>query len=99
MPEIFDMITGSETGAIIASTLVVKNDDSSSAQENKYWARDASTYFVENIDTLYIDSQMSTAMKGLFVAIFLIIFGTIAYKTAEAYFRNDLKDKRILELK
>jgi len=27
MPEIFDMISGSETGAIIASTLVVPNND------------------------------------------------------------------------
>ena len=27
MPELFDMISGSETGAIIASTLVVPNDD------------------------------------------------------------------------
>lgn len=27
MPELFDMIAGSETGAIIASTLLLKNDD------------------------------------------------------------------------
>jgi patatin-like phospholipase/acyl hydrolase len=27
MPELFDLIAGSETGAIIAATLVIPNDD------------------------------------------------------------------------
>jgi patatin-like phospholipase/acyl hydrolase len=30
MYELFDMISGSETGAIIAATLVIPNDDTSS---------------------------------------------------------------------
>jgi patatin-like phospholipase/acyl hydrolase len=30
MPELFDMIAGSETGAIIASSLAIKNPDASS---------------------------------------------------------------------
>jgi len=30
MVELFDMIAGSETGAIIATTLALKNDDSNS---------------------------------------------------------------------
>ena len=38
MHELFDMIAGSETGAIIASSLVVPHDDASSPQKNKYWA-------------------------------------------------------------
>jgi len=32
MPELFDMIAGSETGAIIASSLVIPNDGANKAQ-------------------------------------------------------------------
>lgn len=40
MPEIFDMIAGSETGAIIATTLNVPNKDEATASEqpNAYFA-------------------------------------------------------------
>uniref|UniRef100_A0A7S3II86 Uncharacterized protein n=1 Tax=Strombidium inclinatum TaxID=197538 RepID=A0A7S3II86_9SPIT len=38
-------------------------------------------------------------MISLFTALFLIVFGVIAYKSAEAYFRNGHKDRRIIELK
>ena len=44
MPELFDMIAGSESGAIIASTLVVPSDDSNSGLTSKYFA-DTSTKF------------------------------------------------------
>ena len=32
MPELFDMIAGSETGAIIASSLMLKNDDAATME-------------------------------------------------------------------
>ena len=40
MHEMFDLIAGSETGAIIASTLVIPNDDPKTmdAQKNKYFS-------------------------------------------------------------
>ena len=42
---------------------------------------------------------MSTGLIVFFVAIFLIIFGSIAYKTAEQYFKNDKRSERIIELR
>ena len=56
MYELFDMISGSETGAIIASTLVIPNDDTSSTQKNKYFVSKATEFFDQNIDTIYVDS-------------------------------------------
>jgi len=43
MPELFDMIAGSETGAIIATTLALPNDDmnTNTIQPNKYFATTA----------------------------------------------------------
>lgn len=58
MYEMFDMISGSETGAIIAATLISpksKGDVSKGDLKNKYWATKAVSFFKENVDLLYID--------------------------------------------
>jgi uncharacterized membrane protein YsdA (DUF1294 family) len=94
MYELFDMIAGSETGAIIASTLVVPNDDKSATQKNKYWATKAVEFFMQNTDTLYVDSSTSVGLKFFITAIFLIFFGAISFKLAEYYFKhNDTEEK------
>ena len=53
MPELFDMISGSETGAMIASTLVVASTDPKSQRINKYFANETAKFFYDNSDTLY----------------------------------------------
>ena len=52
IPELFDMIAGSETGAITASYLSIKNDDpaKSDDQPNKYWASDVSSIYLKYTD-------------------------------------------------
>ena len=47
MPELFDMIAGSETGAIIGSSLLIKNDDAATSgeQPNKYFAEKSKEFF------------------------------------------------------
>ena len=46
MPELFDMIAGSDTGAIVGSVLVLPNKGENKAeQENRYFAEDASALF------------------------------------------------------
>lgn len=48
MYELFDMIAGSETGAIIAATITVPdmdNLDKDGKPKNKYWATRASSFF------------------------------------------------------
>ena len=99
MHELFDMIAGSETGAIIASTLVVPHDDPSSKQKNKYFANKAVEFFMENTDTLYIDSATSAGLKVLITAIFLIFFGAVTYKLAEYYFKHQDTEEKFEVLK
>jgi len=56
----FDMIVGSETGAIIATSLVVPEEKGSKV--NKYFADEAVKFFETNLDKLYIDSKFSAGM-------------------------------------
>ena len=48
MPELFDFIAGSGTGAIIAGSLVVPNSDTSSSQINENFADKAADFFSRN---------------------------------------------------
>ena len=50
MHELFDMMAGVETGAIIASSLLVPNDDPDTMefQKNKYFANDTMNLFKQN---------------------------------------------------
>ena len=102
MYELFDMISGSETGAIIAATLVSpleKNEKSSDGLKNKYWATKAASFFKENVDLLYVDTKMPESLKGFLTILFLMVVGCLSYKTAEAYFKNDGKSIQITEIK
>jgi len=56
MSELFDMIAGSETGAIIGATLVLKNEAGNyTQQKNKYFADRAVQFFLDHGDSLYMD--------------------------------------------
>jgi len=56
----FDMIAGSETGAIIAASLVVPEE--SGSKLNKFYGDTAVKFFEDNIDKLYVDSKFSAGM-------------------------------------
>lgn len=46
MPELFDMISGSETGAIIGTLISLKNNKTSSSQQkNRFFADTATKFF------------------------------------------------------
>ena len=96
MSQLFDMIVGSETGAIIATTLVVPKEKGSTV--NKYDASKAVEFFEKNLDKLYVDSKFSGGMQFLFSFLFLVVFGIIAYKSSEIYFRDTAQDTRLQEL-
>lgn len=97
MSELFDYIAGSETGAIIGATLLLKNDDPETlakGQQNKYFADKTIDWFEENIETLYRDSQMPRAVQ-----MFLVLFLTggcaiLVYKLVEKHYSTpDYDDK------
>lgn len=81
MPELFDMISGSETGAIIASSLILPNTDEATKtiQKNKYFANKSVEWFEKHVDVLYRDSQMNIYLKIFITILFIGVFGWLAY--------------------
>ena len=76
MHEIFDMIAGVETGAIIASSLLVPNDDDESKdfQQNKYFANETMELFKKNSKSLFHRDELPYSFGFfLYVSILLTI--------------------------
>ena len=110
MHELFDMIAGSETGAIIAATLVMPNGNMTQAEVdavqpfsnvtylNKYWAAKSSNFFIENVDRLYVESQMPNWVQFLISICCLTFTGYISYKIANRCFSDYPRECRLHKL-
>lgn len=85
----FDMIAGSETGAIIASSLSIKNTNSSLDRRNAHYADTALQFFKENADTLYRDAYMSTFVRWFFTLLITTAGGYLGFWLADKFFTID----------
>ena len=81
MMEVFDLIAGSETGAIIATSLALKNTDAttSKTQPNMFFADKSQQFFEEYTDKFYQDSKMPIIVRILLSAFLLGVVGTYVY--------------------
>lgn len=107
MPTLFDTIAGSETGAIIASALVIPSEDKATGTDennpnnktNKNWAMDVKRWFYDNTDRLYKNDHVPGWAKFLIGIFFAAIFAGIGYKLAEKHYHDPHYDGNLQELK
>lgn len=97
MNELFDMVAGSETGAIIAATIA--QPASAGSQKAKYPAKMATDFFERNLDKMYVDAALGEGYQVLIYILGLIFFGAVTYISAFYYFRNERENTRIQQLK
>jgi hypothetical protein len=100
MPELFDMIGGSETGAIIASSLVIKNEDplTKDLQINANFAEKSTNWFKENVDILYHDNHMPVVLQ-FFITVFIVTFFSYAiYHWTDKNFYHEFFDQEVYDL-
>ena len=100
MPELFDIIAGSETGAIIATSLVLPNTDPATnvIQPNLYFATRSQQFFRDNVDSLYHDSKMPAFVKFVITLFIISLIGAAVYFGSEKAFYVEDFDERVDEL-
>ena len=84
MPELFDMISGSESGAIIASSLMIPNDNANpdsngNVQINKYFANTTSNFYATKSKELYIDQSLPQYAQWLITIAAIVIDSALVY--------------------
>jgi len=96
MPELFDMIAGSETGAIIATSLVIPNKDVAEAkagQKNQYFASESMKWFQDNTDTLYHNSEKYLTFGRVLGFILSVLIGwAVYYHTDKSFEAADFEE-------
>ena len=74
MAELFDMISGTSTGSLLATALVLPNNDTSKDRINMYFAEDAIRIYTEYAPTVFKKYVLAT--RYLLFGIFLFaLFG------------------------
>lgn len=104
MTELFDMIAGSDTGAIVGSLLALPNNKTSGDQENRYFADTATQFFVDTKE-FYISRTMPVAMRaginfgfaGLVCLLVFICTNTASDKKRAQYEQKIIKLNQMLE--
>ena len=81
----FDMIAGSETGAIIAASLAVKNKDPKIDRKNAHWADKSLKFFMDYSDELYRDAFMSGTVRFFFTIFFTVLGGYLGFKLIDYF--------------
>jgi len=93
MHKLFDMVAGSETGAIIAAILAQPKEKGS--KEAKFNASRSIDYFEANTNELYRNSELGAGWKAFIYIFGIIIFGTATYFSAYYYFNRRKPSARI----
>lgn len=99
--ELFDLVAGSETGGIIATSLVIPNRDPVTKQEQKnaYFSTDVIGYFERNTDTLYFDHQMPPIQKVIIVVYLMGILCYVVFLSCQRRYHIEGFNERIIDLK
>lgn len=85
MAELFDTVAGSETGALIASNLLLPNEDDTTkaAQPNARWANSTSNWFRQEVNDFYYHYKFP--MTAIFFCTVLLSFVSsgVAYRIVD----------------
>ena len=91
MPELFDLIAGSETGAIIATMINLPNDDPESAvyQKNKYFASNTTEWFLNTSSSLYHNPKLPFWLNASITVLICLAICVPLYRKIKSYYHED----------
>jgi hypothetical protein len=87
MPELFDFITGSGTGGIIAGALVVPGNDPQK-QINMHFADATSNFFKTNAKKLYTSQEIPVVWQIVITVVFSMIISLIVFACLRSKFNS-----------
>lgn len=92
IPEIVDVVAGSETGALIASTLLMPHiataADKNPDQINERWANTTTQWFMDEINTFYYDYTEPTPAIFFCSLIVAFVVAGVGFRISDQKFKS-----------
>ena len=77
MAELFDMVSGTSTGSLLATSIVLPHPDD--PKKNKFWAEDAIKIYTERGGDVFQTFGISNTARLLGTLIFALLGGALGY--------------------
>jgi hypothetical protein len=84
MSELFDYISGTQSGSITAVMLSLKDED----QKQMYWAEDIGAFFSENANSLFQVTRMTKGQVAMWYIITITLAALIGFGISTGIFYN-----------
>lgn len=101
MAELFDLVAGTSTGSLLATALVIPNDDpkTKDTQVNKFFAQKAIEVYTEMAPVVFTKFQMSTSFRVIGLSCFTVFGLLVGFYTGIRVYHNRQFEENIKVLK
>lgn len=101
MAELFDLVAGTSTGSLLATALVIPNDDPETKDEqvNKYFAQKAIEVYTEMAPIVFTKYNMSTSFRVIGLSSFVVLGLLIGFYAGIRIYHNRQFEENIKVLK
>lgn len=89
MPELFDIIAGTETGAIIAGSLVIPGKNTSENDFVAMYAEDSKRFFKNHAKDLFVSQELSFWWNLLISSVFALLLAMLVFSCLRKYYKID----------
>ena len=91
MPELFDIIAGTETGAIIAGSLVIPGENTSEDDFVAMYAHNSKEFYRHQSKNLFVSQELSFWWNILISAVFASLLSVLTFACLRKYFKIDVR--------
>lgn len=88
MADLFDLVAGTSTGSLLATALVIPNDNTTSPQKNKFFAQKAIEVYTEMAPIVFTKYVMATSTRVIGAIIFLLAGLVIGFLAGIRIYHN-----------
>ena len=88
MAELFDMVSGTSTGSLLSTAIVMPNNDPAINRTNMYFANDASEIYKKHGKDVFLKFSLPFWVRLLGTLAFILFGGMIGYCIGVCVYRN-----------
>lgn len=99
MAELFDLVAGTSTGSLLATALVIPNDDKNATMKNKFFAQKAIEVYTDLAPIVFTKFAVTLKSRIIGTLIFLVVGLLVGFLIGVRVYHNKDFEENIQVLK